>query len=295
MNKLPEFIAFIAITAMIVSCEQNGIGYNKTDSGLQYKIYTENDGDKPEFGHILSVHMKYGTEDTVFFNSRKLSSMPVDIMLNEPDYPGDINEGFAMMSKGDSASFILNAEQFYNHTVQTQVPADIDPKSELFFDIVLVDFMGKDEYIKQQEIASEELMEQSETLAKKEEEDLQEYLEEKKIETKPLESGLIYVEIEKGEGEPVEQGNTVSVHYEGRLLDGTVFDSSERAGEPIEFIAGHGQVISGWDEGITLMNEGGAAKLIIPSFLAYGQQGVQNIIPPFSTLVFDVEVVEVKK
>lgn len=84
------------------------------------------------------------------------------------------------------------------------------------------------------------------------------------------------------------------MHYKGTLLDGTPFDSSYDRGEPIEFVLGQGMVIPGWEEGIAMMNEGGKAKLIIPSKLAYGPNQRGNVIKPYSTLVFEVELIEVK-
>ena len=86
----------------------------------------------------------------------------------------------------------------------------------------------------------------------------------------------------------------VSVHYTGYLEDGSIFDSSIDRGEPIAFPVGTGRVIAGWDEGIMLLNVGGKARLIIPSQLAYGEKGAGNIIPPNATLIFDVELLDVK-
>ncbi len=294
MKKLIRIIPITIIILLItVSCKQEYSGYDKTDSGLYYKFHTNIDDEKPVPGHILQLHLRYSTEDSLLFDDSEMSPAPIDILLNEPLFEGDINEGFAMMSKGDSASFIVDAESFFTYTANAPVPEFIEPESKLFFDIKLVDFMTEEEYVKEQERLTEEIMEQSAELARIEDEKLEDYLEEEDITTKPLESGLIYIEKEKGTGQPVNPGNTVKVHYEGKLIDGTVFDSSKKVGEPIEFVVGRGQVISGWDEGVSMMNVGGKARFIIPSHLAYGERGVQHVIPPFSTLIFDLEVVDI--
>ena len=107
-------------------------------------------------------------------------------------------------------------------------------------------------------------------------------------------SGLEYVEIEAGKGVQATAGKTVKVHYTGKFPNGKVFDSSISRGEPIEFVLGTGRVIKGWDEGIALMKVGGKAQLVIPPQLAYGERGAGGVIPPNATLVFDVELVEVK-
>lgn len=107
-------------------------------------------------------------------------------------------------------------------------------------------------------------------------------------------SGLEYIEVEAGTGAQAVAGKTVNVHYTGKFQDGKVFDSSIPRGEPLSFQLGRGNVIKGWDEGIALMKVGGKAQLIIPPALAYGERGAGGVIPPNATLVFDVELVDVK-
>lgn len=107
-------------------------------------------------------------------------------------------------------------------------------------------------------------------------------------------SGLYYKLIQEGSGVKAEAGKTVAVHYKGMLADGMVFDSSYNRGTPIEFPLGMGQVIPGWDEGIQLLKVGDKARLVIPSELGYGSRGAGGVIPPNATLVFDVELMEVK-
>ncbi len=108
------------------------------------------------------------------------------------------------------------------------------------------------------------------------------------------ESGLRYKMIQKGDGKQAEKGKTVSVHYEGSLENGKVFDSSYKRKSPIDFQLGVGQVISGWDEGIALLKVGDKARFVIPSHLGYGSQGAGGVIPPDATLIFDVELMNVR-
>ncbi|NND51706.1 MAG: peptidylprolyl isomerase [Flavobacteriaceae bacterium] len=107
-------------------------------------------------------------------------------------------------------------------------------------------------------------------------------------------SGLRYQILQEGSGRTAEKGKTVSVHYKGQLPDGTVFDSSYKRNEPIDFALGMGQVIQGWDEGISLLKIGDKARFVIPSDLAYGSRGAGGVIPPDATLIFDVELMDVK-
>ena len=108
------------------------------------------------------------------------------------------------------------------------------------------------------------------------------------------ESGLRYKMIQKGNGKKAENGKTVSVHYSGQLENGKVFDSSYTRKKPIEFPLGRGNVIEGWDEGIALLQVGDKARFVIPSHLGYGSRGAGGVIPPNATLIFDVELMDVK-
>jgi FKBP-type peptidyl-prolyl cis-trans isomerase len=108
------------------------------------------------------------------------------------------------------------------------------------------------------------------------------------------ESGLYYKINQKGDGVKQTSGQTVSVHYKGMLPEGTTFDSSYDRGTPIDFPVGMGQVIAGWDEGIMLLNKGDKARFVIPSDLGYGAQGAGGVIPPNATLIFDVELMDIK-
>ncbi|MFN3757128.1 MAG: peptidylprolyl isomerase [Flavobacterium sp.] len=107
-------------------------------------------------------------------------------------------------------------------------------------------------------------------------------------------SGLRYKIIQKGSGVKAAKGKKVSVHYSGSLENGVVFDSSYKRKQPIDFVLGVGQVIEGWDEGIQLLQVGDKARFVIPSHIAYGSRGAGGVIPPNATLIFDVELMEVK-
>ena len=107
-------------------------------------------------------------------------------------------------------------------------------------------------------------------------------------------SGLQIEEIECGDGEEAQKGDTLEVHYEGTLEDGTKFDASRDHGSTFEFQVGAGQVIQGWDEGLIGMKIGGVRKLTIPPELGYGAAGAPPAIPPNSTLIFEIELVDIK-
>lgn len=170
--------------------------------------------------------------------------------------------------------------------------------SEDFCEAVKVAFDGSEPKISLEE-AQKLINEYLEDLAKKAEAAAREagvkFLEENKknAEVKETASGLQYVVEKEGEGAQPTAEDEVTVHYTGKLLDGTVFDSSVNRGEPATFPLN--RVIPGWTEGVQLMKEGAKYTFFIPSDLAYGAQGVPQVIPPHSTLIFEVELIKVNK
>jgi peptidylprolyl isomerase len=109
-----------------------------------------------------------------------------------------------------------------------------------------------------------------------------------------LKSGLKYIDIEAGSGPAAVSGKAVTVHYTGTFPNGKKFDSSLDRNEPFTFKLGAGQVIKGWDEGVSGMRIGGKRRLLIPSALAYGKRGAGNVIPPDAELCFEVELLGVE-
>ena len=116
-----------------------------------------------------------------------------------------------------------------------------------------------------------------------------------KMEYTKTPSGLQYNISAEGAGDKPKPGSHVKVHYTGKLENGTVFDSSHKRNQPLDFQLGVGQVIKGWDEGIALLSKGGKATLVIPPDLGYGNRAVGgSLIPANSTLIFEVELVDFK-
>ncbi len=267
--------------------------FETTETGLEYYFFEKTDGRKPELNEILSVYMVYRIQDSIIFDSQQMG-MPMFLPMMASEYPGDIYEGFAMMAVGDSVIFRTDAASFYVHTAgMPEAPDYVKPGDQMIFDIRLLSVMNEDEFAQEQQRLMEEQMAADMQRADDEEGLMLEYLRQEGITVSPTESGLYYVELQAGDGPQPDPGNMVAVHYEGRLLDGTVFDSSYDRNQPLEFRLGQRQVIPGWDEGISYMRVGGKARLIIPSYLAYGERGAGGVIPPFSTLVFDVELVDI--
>jgi peptidylprolyl isomerase len=202
-----------------------------------------------------------------------------------------------------------NGSQFFI----THVPTDwLDDKHTVFGKVIegqdVVDNIEQGDEIKHVEIIRQgadaeaynpvESFRQFEGAAKKREEQARKQadqeIEELAAGFDKTDSGLRYKVINEGSGKQAEKGKTVSVHYKGMLASGKVFDSSYNRHQPIDFTLGAGQVIAGWDEGIAMLKVGDKARLVIPPHIAYGSAGTGGVIPPNATLVFDVELMDVK-
>ena len=283
--------ALCVMLSVLTSCDHSNApkGYTATESGLYYRFHTNNDGETPAIGDLIDVTMACSVNDTTPI----LKPAGNVMRLMEPKYYTDIMEGIAMMHKGDSASFIVDIDTtFYYAFGVRKLPKEFTSADVMRFDVKLNDFYPESEYVNKMVEAIKANYPEETARAYAE---LQQYFALNGISASPTASGLYYVMTAEGNGEMPAKGDNVKVHYTGKLLDGTVFDSSIERNEPIEFPLGMGYVIPGWDEGIMLMSVGEKGVLYIPYYLAYGPKGSAPVIPPFANLIFDVELVEIQK
>lgn len=293
---MKQYLLILSTAAIsFTSCKQTKFkGYEEAENGLYFKFYVKNDTTlNPNIGDGIAIQytIKKQSNDSLIVNSKDVSldgSGVTRFLLQAPTFKGSIEDGILMMHKGDSASFIISADSFFLKTNKmNELPPYIRPGEYLKVNIKLVDIKTKKELEENQKKQEEEFARLKEEELKK----LDEYLQKNHINIKPTQSGLYFIELKKGKGEKISVNSAVKVHYRGELIDGTLFDSSEGK-NPIEIIVGTGEVIKGWDEALLMMQKGSKAKIILPSSLAYGKQQA-GPIPPYSTLIFTLEVVDV--
>ena len=278
--------AFCVVLSMLTGCGNASKGYKATNSGLYYQFHVDNGGALPNIGDLVEVTLACYVNDST-------TIIPVSsniIQLNEPAFATDFMEGVAMMHKGDSASFIVNIDSTFYYLFRVpELPAEFDSTDVMRFEVKVNDFYPESEYVnKMVEAKKKQYPEETERAYA----EMQQYFALNNIAASPTASGLYYVMTEEGNGEMPEKGDNVKVHYTGKLLDGTVFDSSVERGEPIEIPIGMGFVIPGWDEGIMMMSKGEKGVLYIPYYLGYGDRGAGADIPPFANLIFEVELID---
>lgn len=266
----------------LVSCTD---GYKTLENGLKYKLLVENkDAPKGEIKDIYIVSMRYSTlDDSIIYDNKNIR-----LQFNTPTHDGGcLEDALSLLHVGDSGSFIIDAEGFYVFTRKMALPGFLKEGDKLKFDIKLKEIIRFSDFqLDKKTILSENSKEESVLLDA--------YLKRTNVTVAPSSSGLYYIEKKKGIGPKPVPGKRVWVHYLGYFIDGKLFDNSYERGAPFVFRYGNAEVIQGWEEGLSQMAQGGSALLVIPSHLAYGDNG-KGKIPAFSTLIFEIELIKVEQ
>ena len=287
MCKIDIFIIIVISGFIFTSCK-NENNYKQVSSGLAYKIISDNsDGQKIAEGDVLTLKLKYyNHSDSLLFNSDELpAKFRVQVSNTEED--GIIQDALKMLKTGDSASFIIPANDFYKKTKRDSIPEFILPDEKLRFEIKVENVVS--EHQLNQEYKQYLLKKKA-----KEKQILKEYIFSENIIEKPELSGIYIIKLKNGKGKKAKLGNTVTINFTGTFINGKIFDSSINKGKPVTFILGDEHVIPAWNDAIQSMKVGDKIKLIAPSETAYGQEGLQNYVPPFTTLIYEIKLLNVK-
>jgi FKBP-type peptidyl-prolyl cis-trans isomerase FkpA len=270
--------------------------YSKTDSGLEYLFIKDSVGGVyPEIGGYITFWFEIQTiQDSVIDNQFSVGN-PVGIPTPKILYKASIEEGFSLLTEGDSAVFLLNADSLYANTFKRPLPDLLKPRSYVHMivrmgKVYTKEFVDSVKAVQNQQNA-EEFAVELETY-KKDSIIIQEYLIKNKLRSVATIDGAYVVVLKENKKTQayISPGDIVETTYVGKLLiEGTVFDKSP-VGEYFKFTAGIGQVIKGWDQGFLKLKRGERAILLMPSRLAYGTRGAGNAIPPNAPLMFTVDI-----
>jgi FKBP-type peptidyl-prolyl cis-trans isomerase len=250
----------------------NLLDVQSTASGLYYVIEKEGDGlVHPDMNSNITAHYHGTLLDGTIFDSSVDRDQPFTFQLGR--VVKGWQEAIPLLTKGGKGKFIIPSKLAYGSRAAGKIPAN----SVLVFDIELIDFVDKNAKKKKQAEADNAI--------------ILEYLKSNNLVAQSTDSGIYYIIDEPGEGtDHPNSASNITAHYEGKLLDGTVFDSSIKRGDPLQFSLG--RVIQGWQEAIPLLKKGGKGTFIIPSGLAYGPRGAGGQIGPNSVLIFYVELID---
>ena len=291
------------MAAFMTACNSNN--FKQTENGLLYRFETQNsEGAQPQSGDLLVGELVLRIENDTLFNNTGNPDRIFQV-AEAPMFKGDIVEGLKMMHVGDKAIFKIPADSIGNFMMESQMPPQYKKGSGQYFyyEITLHELVTKDELAQEQANFIEEMNLRKEN----EPATLAEYITKNNITAKPTKSGLYIIVNKKGDGPKVATGKKVSVNYTGRLLDGTLFDTSREADAreakkyqegreygPMTYTVGSQPMIKGWEEGIMGQPAGSDITLVMPSELAYGARGAGRDILPYSPLVFNLTIESVE-
>ena len=298
-------LLFLGVAALgFAAC--NG-GYEKGPAGLEYKIHEDVKGDSIQEGDFISLNIVAKTDgDSVLFDSYE-TGRASQTLVPKPMYEGDLFYAIMQLTKGDSATIKINIDS----AEKKGQPRPQGIKGSYVIYTVKVDDVIKKDTANEQAFQTkihEFFKAEGEKAKNSEAGKLASYIKKNDLKPKKLASGLQIATEKEGTGVQPKAGDSVMVHYTGRLTSGKVFDTSlpavakeaniyNPAREPyttLNMIIGQGNVIPGFDEGVMQMKKGGKYVLLIPSNLAYGDMGMQgSMIGPFTPLVFEIELVNV--
>jgi len=267
----------------------NNITVAPLESGLYFVEQKKGVGRLPKEGDMLQLHFSVSLINGMqLFSS--FEQAPIDVEFGKPFDTKGFDEALSYLRKGSKAQIIVPSKLAFDSLGRSQM---IPPYTTLIYEIELLKIRDLSEV--QAERAAKA---KAEELAKEqakfgEAARIGKYLRDNNIQKEPLSSGLFYLETEVGTGAQAVEGKKVKVHYTLYNIEGRKLQSSKDMDRPFEFVLGRGEVIRGWEEGLALMKAGGKARLIVPSELAYGASQRGEDIPPYSPLIFDVELLEV--
>ncbi|WP_207428138.1 FKBP-type peptidyl-prolyl cis-trans isomerase [Pedobacter sp. SYSU D00535] len=298
--KLKNIIAVLLLVASVQAFGQSNAGMQRMTNGVLYRIYTKNDNPKIKLNDVITFNFVQKTDkDSVLFSSFE-AGRPAQIQVQESKNIADLMTVFPLLAATDSALIKVPTDSLFKGA-EDQRPPFFPKGSYLSFVLKIEKVQSLEEAMaEQQKVMNEMKSQEAAALAK--------YAAGSSTKFTATNSGLRYAIARPSVKAKPMKGDTVLVNYIGRTLNGKLFDTSieaeaKKAGleqpgrnyEPISVVVGQGQVIPGWDEGLLLFNEGAKGSLLIPSDLAYGARGAGEDIAPFSPLLFDVEIVKVKR
>lgn len=281
-----QLITFFIAGIILSSCTGKYPGFEQAENGVYYKIHFQgNDTTHAQETDWVTVSMNYRLEDTLLFNSSKLTE-PLQFPMIKPMFDGDLYEGLQLMGEGDSMTFVIVADSFFYKTAMVkELPPGVKPGSLMYYDVKLLQCISNEEYLAEKE-------QEKEILRQEEMAELVDYISENGIIELPQESGLYFILLNKSKGRLAENGEMCQIYFKVQTLEGTeLFDNFNK--EPMDVELGKEFDTQGLMEGLSMLPLGGKARLIVPSNIGIGEterEGVQ----PFTTLIYEVQLLQIR-
>lgn len=296
-----SWLSLFFLAALFGGCEERADIANRhtrqLPSGVRYEVLRSNpDSIAITDGSLVSFHLQVKGitrkgDDTLLQTTYPNTPILYRPIQNPPK--GSFIEPFLMLHKGDSARIWVPLDSVVKQINLPETPEYLKPGSDIEYTVSILDVKTPEYFKKQFEQMQQEQRAKVEEVERAQ---IREYLQKNGLTADSTESGLYYIKEKETDGPTAQPGDVVSVYYSLQLLakPDTLIESNKDA-QPFEFVLGKGEVIKGWDEGIALFRKGEKGKLIVPSYLGYGSRRMGEAIPPNSVLIFDIEVVDIRK
>lgn len=291
-----------AILLFVYSCNRKPDfpGFEQLPSGLFVKYHFKSgDSLKPVPGQMIRVRFNKKVNDSIVESSEWYRPEGMEQVLRESRFSGSLEEGITLLAMGDSVTFMVNADSINKYFPPDDPSKMFEAGTYVSFDVKLMNIQSAEDVKWERENNHKAYVEERKS---EEPKALETYIQDQDPDAVADKNGMIFRVIDNGNGPSPRDGDQVRVHYSGSFLDGTIFDSSLKRNEPFTFVVGdtgrYG-VIEGWNLAVKKMNKGMKASVIIPSNLAYDSAGVyvpstgKYFIPPYTTLKFDIELLEI--
>ncbi len=278
------FLVIVAIVALLSGCKKRP--YFQTKDGIEYHFVEHHrSGPSPVLGGGALLDIKVYWKDSLMFSSRELHH-DFNVMIKDTA-EGSIDRALMMMHQGDSAIFRLNAYNFLTHKVNMAIPKGMTPEDKLTFYIRLKRVLSPEKIAREHE----KFLEYRRNLEPQLIDDYIQRHPDYHFQLQP--NGLYIARVKDGKGIRPVEGDSVYINYISYFINGEPFASTLKKGKLFGFRIGDEKVIPGLELAVKQMRQGQVAFVIIPSYLAYGKEGLLDLIPPYSPLVFQVELVRV--
>lgn len=286
--KLNVFLIVLGLVGLLSACSQSPYpGFDKSENGVYIKYHEKSDAtDEAVLNDVVEVEMKYYLEDSVLFDS-KLFEEPLKFPIIEPTFEGDLYAALIELHEGDSATIVFPADSFYMVTAGVStLPEFVTAGSPMYFDIRLLSIQTEAEVIAEEQAFLKQRKEEEQTK-------LEDFLQSLDGDFETMESGLYVMDLKRGTGRKPQAGDVLKVHFTISDIDGNqLFTSLGR--DPMEVTYGEIFDTKGFDEGIGYLRKGGKNRLIVPSSLAFDSLGRGQMVLPYTTLIYETELVDIK-
>ncbi len=274
-------LSSVIIAALFVSCNKNG--YNKNENGLEYKFIESKKGRKPKLTDVLRMNIKFITQSDSMFSDNKLFITE----LYQPAFKGSIEEGFALMTEGDSASFLIPSDSVFKYIFKQAMPPFIKTGEKIRIEVRLLEVKTKEEFDKLAEDEINKYIQQDKL-------ETENYMAQNNLSGTQLSPGCQFIILKEGGGNFPAAGDTVRIRFTAKLINGQVFESSKKIGKEFQYVMGAPGVPANWDIATANLKVGGIYRIIFDTNNRKGLPGTNKLTGP-GPVIYDVELVTINE